>query len=67
MSNRQVGRADIVLRSLEGDEIECMIHLEFPMNNNEVEYEALIVGLDLAIAVGAANVVIHCNSQVVTS
>ena len=30
-------------------------------------YKALIVGLDLAKAAGAINVVVYCDSQVVTS
>ena len=66
-SNRQPGGAGIVLLSLEGDMVECMILLDFPTTNNEAEYEALIVGLDLAKAAGAASVVIYCNSQVVTN
>ena len=44
-----------------------MIRLDFPTTNNEAEYKALVVGLDLAKAVGAENVVVHCDSQVVTS
>ena len=44
-----------------------MIQLNFPTTNNEAEYEALVVGLDLAKAAGAKNVVVHCDSQVVTS
>jgi len=51
-----------VLHSLEGDEIECVVHLDFPTTNNEAEYEALMVGLDLAKAVGAMNVVVYYNS-----
>ena len=39
----------------------------FPTTNNEVEYEALIIGLDLTKVVGAANVVVYYDSQVVTS
>ena len=54
-------------RSLEGDEIECMVHLNFPTSNNEVEYETLVARLDLAKAEGAASVVIHCDSQVITN
>ncbi|XP_065620967.1 uncharacterized protein LOC136063892 [Quercus suber] len=46
-SNRQASEAGIVLRSLEGDEIECMVRLDFPTTNNEVEYEALVTGLNL--------------------
>ena len=56
-----------MLSSPEGDEIKCMVRLDFPTTNNETEYEALVAGLDLAKVVGAASVVIHCNSQVVTN
>ena len=56
-----------MLHSLEGEEIECMVHFDFLTMNNEVKYEALVVGLDLAKAVGATNVIVYCNSQVVTS
>ena len=54
-----------MLCSLEGDEIECMVRLDFPTTNNEVEYETLVVGLDLARAVGATRVVVYGDSQVV--
>ena len=47
--------------------VECMVCLDFPTTNNEAEYEALVVGLDLAKAVGATNVVIYCDSQVITN
>ena len=57
----------MVIQTPEGDKIECMIRLDFPTTNNETEYEALVVGSDLAKAVGAENMVIHCDSQVITS
>ena len=57
----------MVLISPEEDKIECMIRLEFHTINNEAKYEALIAGLDLARAVGAENMVIHCDSQIITS
>ena len=44
-----------------------MVCLDFPTTNNEAEYKALVVGLDLAKAVGAASVVIYCDSQVVAN
>jgi len=56
-----------VLYSPEGGEIECMIHLNFPTTNNEVEYEVLVARLDLTNATGATNVIVYCDSQVVTS
>ena len=57
----------MLLRTPEGDKIECMIRLDFPMTNNEAKYEALVAGLDLVRAVGAENMVVYCDSQVVTS
>ena len=66
-SIRQVSRASVVLRIPEGDEVECIVQLDFLTANNEVEYEALIVGLDLENATEAADVVVYCDSQVVTS
>ena len=66
-SNRQAGGVGVVLRSPEGDKIECMIRLDFPMTNYQAEYEALVAGLDLAKAVRATSVVIHCDAQVVTN
>ena len=57
----------MVIQTPEGDKIKCMIRLDFPTTNNEAEYEALLVGLDLAKAAGAENLVVHCDSQVVAS
>ena len=59
--------AELVLHSPKGDEIECMVFLDFHTTNNEAEYEALVAGLDLAKAVGVTSVVVYCDSQVVTS
>ena len=44
-----------------------MIRLDFLTTNNEAEYEALVAGLDLAKAAGAGNLIVHCDSQVITS
>ena len=57
----------VVIQTPEGYKIECVIRLDFPTTNNEAEYEALVVGLDLARAAGAENIIIHCDSQVITS
>ena len=51
-----------MLHTPEGDNIECMIHLDFPTTNNEAEYEALVAGLDFAKATEAENMVIYCDS-----
>ena len=57
----------MAIQTPEGDKIECMIQLDFPTTNNEVEYEVLVAGLDLAKAAGAGNLIVHCDSQVITS
>ena len=57
----------MVIQTPEGDKIECMIQLDFPTTNNKAEYEALVAGLDLVKAVGAGNMIVHCDSQVITS
>ena len=44
-----------------------MIRLDFPTTNNEAEYEALVAGLDFARAASAKSIIVHCDSQVVTS
>ena len=61
-SNRRVGGVGVVTKTPKGDKIECMIRLDFPTTNNEVVYEALVAGLDLARAAGAENVVVHYDS-----
>ncbi|XP_075652789.1 uncharacterized protein LOC142623281 [Castanea sativa] len=66
-SNKHAGGAGVVLHTPEGDKIECMIRLDFSTTNNEAEYEALIAGLDLAIAAGAKSMVVFSDSQIVTS
>ena len=66
-SNKQVGGVGVVLYNPERDRVECMICLDFPTTNNEVEYEALIAGLDLAKAAGVGSMVVYCDSQVVIS
>ena len=56
-----------MIQTPEGDEIRCMVQLDFPTTNNEAEYEAVVAELDLTKVAGAKNVVVHCDSQVVTS
>ncbi|XP_075640537.1 uncharacterized protein LOC142612315 [Castanea sativa] len=66
-SNKHVGGVGVILHTPEGNKIECMIRLDFATTNNEVEYEALVAGPDLAIAAGAKSVVVYSDSQIVTS
>ena len=63
-SNQRVGGVRVLLRSPEGDTIECAVYLQFSTTKNEAEYEAVLSGLDLAKATKAMSVVIHYNLQV---
>ena len=66
-SNQHAGGAGVVIQTLEGDKIECMIRLDFLTTNNEAEYEALVARLDLVKAASVENMIVHCDSQVITS
>ncbi|KAG7559454.1 Ribonuclease H-like superfamily [Arabidopsis thaliana x Arabidopsis arenosa] len=39
----------------------------FPASNNEAEYEALLAGLRLALAIGAEKLIAYCDSQLVVN
>nr|XP_025625182.1 uncharacterized protein LOC112717332 [Arachis hypogaea] len=66
-SNQTSGGARIILESPAGVVYEQSIKFEFPVSNNQAEYEALIGGLALATEVGATRLKICSDSQVVTS
>ena len=53
------------LKALTGKRIEQAIRLDFPASNNEVEYEAILVGIDLVIFVSSEKIIIQSDSQLV--
>ena len=57
----------IVIIALEGIRLEHSFKLEFRASNNETEYEALLVGLRVILGMGAREVEIHLDSQLVVS
>ena len=65
-ASRQSGAGiGIQLTSPTGEKIEQAVRLGFDASNNESEYEALIAGVELALAVGADNLLIRSDSQLV--
>ena len=38
----------MVLKSIEGEILKYVVRLQFPVTNNEAEYETLLTGLSLA-------------------
>ena len=60
------GGIGVVLQSLEGDKLKYKAHLQYQTTNNEVEYEALLKGLELARSVEADSILVLGDSQLVT-
>ncbi|XP_073061728.1 uncharacterized protein [Primulina eburnea] len=59
--------AGVLLESPQGDQFQYTIRFRFPATNNEAEYEALIIGVKLALAAGARRLVAHSDSQLVVN
>ena len=55
----------MVLQSPEGDKLKYKIRLQYQPTNNEVEYEALLKGLELAKSMEAKSIIILGDSQLV--
>nr|XP_025628821.1 uncharacterized protein LOC112722056 [Arachis hypogaea] len=66
-SNQTSGGAGVILESPAGVIYEQSTKFDFPVSNNQAEYEALLGGLTLAREVGAARMEVCSDSQVVTS
>ncbi|KAL0434420.1 UNVERIFIED_CONTAM: Ribonuclease HI [Sesamum latifolium] len=61
----QLKGTGIVLRDPKSIEFEEAVKLNFIVTNNEAEYEAVIAGMKLGTQLGAKNVVVYANSQLV--
>ena len=66
-SNLKGSGAKIVLEGLSDLLIEQSLIFEFKASNNQAEYEALIVGINLAQEMGEKNMRAQSDSQLVTS
>ncbi|XP_016195201.1 uncharacterized protein LOC107636192 [Arachis ipaensis] len=66
-SNQTSGGAGVILESPAGVIYEQSTKFEFPVSNNQAEYEALLGGLILAREVGATRLEVCSDSQVITS
>ena len=53
------------LNSSSGDKIEQTVRLGFSPSNNESEYEAILVGIELVAAISANKLIILSDSQLV--
>ncbi|GAU26664.1 hypothetical protein TSUD_314410 [Trifolium subterraneum] len=66
-SNATGAGAGIILENEEGILIEVSLALSFPTSNNQAEYEVFLAGLRLAEDVGAKEIKIYTDSQLVAS
>ena len=55
----------MVLQSPEGDKLKHKVRLQYQATNNEVEYEALLNGLELAKSMEAKSILVLGNSQLI--
>ncbi|KAK0596914.1 hypothetical protein LWI29_020073 [Acer saccharum] len=66
-SNTHGNGAGVVVSTPEGDLVECALRFDFKATNNQAEYEALIAGLKISTVLGADEVEIFSDSQVVVN
>ncbi|XP_030969633.1 uncharacterized protein LOC115989899 [Quercus lobata] len=64
-STLYAGGIGVVLQSPEGDKLKYKARLQYQTTNNEVEYEALLKGLELAKSVEADSILVLGDSQLV--
>ena len=55
----------VVLRSLERNELKYKVRLQYPATNNEVKYETLLKGLELAKSLEEKSILVQGDSQMV--
>ena len=53
------------LKAPTGERIEHVIRLDFPVSNNENEYEAILAEIDLAASISSLKIIIRSDSQLV--
>jgi ribonuclease HI len=57
--------AGVLLISPKGEQLKYVLQIFWKVSNNEVEYEALLHGLRLAISLGIKRLLVHGDSAVV--
>ena len=60
-------KAGIVIITLEGIRLKHSFRLGFRASNNEAEYEALLTGLRTVLDIGAWEVEVYSDSQLVVN
>jgi ribonuclease HI len=64
-SRKQGADAGVVLLTPHGDQIKYMVHLDFKVTNNMAYYEALLLGLSIAMSLGVRQLLVKGDSQLI--
>ncbi|XP_061375349.1 uncharacterized protein LOC133317499, partial [Gastrolobium bilobum] len=64
-SNIKGSGVGVIVESPQGITVEHSIHFGFKASNNQAEYEAVIAGLAMAKDLGATNITLKSDSQLV--
>ena len=64
-SMQHAGGIGVVMQSPKGDKLKHKIRLQYQATNNEVEFEALLKGLELAKSVEAKSILVLEDSQLI--
>ena len=62
LSTQYAGGIGVVLQSPEGDKLKHKVRLQYQATNNEVEYEVLLKGLELAKSLEAESILVLGDS-----
>ena len=61
-----IGGVGVILFSPEKDILKYGVKLQFPTTNNEAKYEAILMGLQVAKALGVRNLKLNTDSKLMT-
>ncbi|KAL0304589.1 UNVERIFIED_CONTAM: hypothetical protein Sangu_3074300, partial [Sesamum angustifolium] len=64
-STTQGSGAGVVITSPQEEDMEFAIKFDFKASNNETEYEALVLGMRMALDAGALHLIAYCDSQMI--
>ena len=64
-STQHAGGIGVVLQSLKGDKLKHKVRLQYQTTNNEVEYKALLKGLEFARSIEVRSILVLGDSRLV--
>ena len=59
------GGVEVIINTSKGETLKYGVWLQFPITNNEAEYEAILTGLRIGRALGTKNILLKSDSKLV--